>query len=199
MTRARFRTLMLAAGIVFGTSFSAQAGGKANPSDFGKVIFGTKELQFPDGCVVIDGQMTSGSFFNGLTRSDVRGRFEFRKNGAEVADYPDSVTTSIRVVGNRCGATISNSPSAIFSGHSYSVKFKVEWKDGVQMRPATLSADLAQCEGYSSVVLPYGDVAVPTVQCRMTVQSKGVPLVDHLIVSVLGPDGTRLTRLSAAP
>jgi hypothetical protein len=31
------------------------------------------------------------------------------------------------------------------------------------------------------------------------VDSKGVPLGDHLIVSIFAPDGRRLTRLSARP
>jgi hypothetical protein len=199
MDKAKIPTLVLAAWIILGTAFSAHAGAKAEPSDFGKVDFGTKELQFPDGCVVIRGQLTSGRFFDGLKRTDIRGRFEFRKNGAEVTEYPDSVTSSIRLVGQRCEAALSNSPSAVFGSHSYSVRFAVEWKEGVQMRPATLSSGLAHCDGYSSIVLPHAEVMVPTVECQMTVQSKGVPLVDHLIVSVFAPDGTRLTRLSAAP
>lgn len=199
MNRARLSKLLLALWIATGTAFNAQAGGKASPADFGKVDFGTKELQFSDGCVSIDGQLTSGSFFDGLKRADVRGHIEFRKNGAEVTEYPDSVTTSIRLIANPCAATVSNPPAAIFDGHAYSVKFEVEWKDGVQLRPAKVFSDLARCEGYSSIVLPHADVTIPTLVCQMTVESKGVPLADHLIVTLFAPDGTRLTRLSAAP
>lgn len=199
MTKSKFPRLLLAAWIVLGMSSSAVAGGKASPADFGKVEFGTKELQLGDGCVLIQGQLTSGSFFDGLKRTDVRGRFEFHKNGAEVTEYPDSLTTSIRLVGGRCAAGLSKTPSAIFSDRSYSVKFQVEWKDGVQMRPARLSPELANCRGYSSFVLPGAAITLPTIECQMTVQSKGVPLDQHLIVSVFAADGTRLTRLSAAP
>jgi hypothetical protein len=199
MDKAKFPRFLLAAWILCGAAISAQAGGKASPSEFGKVDFGAKELQFADGCVLIEGQLSSGSFFDDLKRTEVRGRFEFRKNGAEVTEYPESVTTSIRLVGDRCAAALSNSPSAVFNGDSYSLTFEVEWKDGVQLRPAMLSPALAHCDGYSSIALPRRDLTVPTVVCQMTVDSRGVPLLDHLIVSIFAPDGTRLTRLSAAP
>jgi hypothetical protein len=40
---------------------------------------------------------------------------------------------------------------------------------------------------------------VSSLLCQLTVESKGIPLGEHLIVSVFAPDGKRLTRLSARP
>jgi hypothetical protein len=199
MDKLRFRHAFLVALLIGGIATAARAGGKNSPSEYGKVDFGAQELQFADGCVFVDGKLTSGNFFDDLKRRDTRGRFEFKRSGQTVTDYPDSVTTSIRLVGDQCATALSNSPAAIFSGDSFALKFQLEWKHDMQLRPAALTSALEHCDGYKSIVLPRRDLTVPTIVCEMTVDSRGVPLSDHLIVSVFTSDGTRLTRLSAAP
>jgi hypothetical protein len=177
---------------------SARAGGGTARYD-GEVNFGAQMLRMDDGCALLGGTVSAGSFFDDLKRIDVAGRLEYKKRGKFVTDYPDTVTTSIRIVGNQCAAALSNSPASIFEGDSYALRFQLQWKDGMELRPAALGAAPVRCVGYSSVVLPAREITIPTIACEMTVQSKGVPLVDHLIVSVLTVDGNRLTRLSAAP
>jgi hypothetical protein len=199
MDKPRFPHALLVALLIAAFTTAARAGGKNSPSEYGKVDFGAQELQFADGCVFVDGKLTSGSFFEDLKRTDTRGRFEFKRSGQTVTDYPDSLTTSIRLVGDRCAAALSNSPAAIFNGNSFALKFQLEWKHDMQLRPAALTSTVEHCDAYKSVVLPRRDVSVPTIVCEMTVDSRGVPLLDHLIVSVFASDGTRLTRLSAAP
>jgi hypothetical protein len=178
---------------------AAQAGGGSSPTYDGVVNFGAQILRMGDGCLSIGGTLASGTFFEDLKRTDVRGRLEYHKRGKVVTDYPESVTTSIRIVGGQCAASSSNAASSIFGGDSYSVKFTVEWKDGMQLRPAVLSPVVAHCVGYSSVTIPDRGATIPSITCQMTVNSRGVPLVDHLIVSVFAPYGNRLTRISAAP
>jgi len=176
----------------------ANARGRNNTTYDGAVGFGAQLLHLDDGCLALDGAVTSGNFFEDLKRTEIGSRFEFRKRGRVVTEYPESVTTSIRIAGGQCAATLSNRPSSIFRGDSYSLKFQVEWKDGMQLRPADLSPIVAHCVGSSSII-PGQDVTIPSITCQMTVDSKGVPLVDHLIVSVYAVDGKRLTRLSAGP
>ena len=155
-------------------------------------------LHLEDGCLSIHGTVTAGSFFDDLQRIDNDGQLEYRKRGKVVTEYPESLTTSIRIAGDPC-AQILHSPSAIFRGDSYSLKLEVYWKHGMEMRPAAVSPAFAECVGYSSVTVLGGKVTMPSIACQLTVHSKGVPLEDHLIVSVFAADGKLLTRISAAP
>lgn len=176
-----------------------RAGGGNNPTYGGTIEFGPQLLHLDDGCLALNGTVTSGNFFEDLKRIDLGSRFEYRKRGNVVTEYPESLKTSIRIEGDRCTAGLSNSPSSIFRDDSYSVRFVVEWKDGMELRPAGMSPLVAHCTGYVSVPIPRRDFTIPVVTCEMTVDSKGVPLGDHLIVSVFAADGKRLTRLSAGP
>ena len=164
----------------------------------GRVDFGAQLLHLEDGCLSVDGAVTSENFFDDLKRIDVGGQLEYRKSGRVVTKYPESVTTSIRIISDRCRASISTSPSELFRDGAYAVKFTVEWKDGLQLRPAVLSPVAAHCVGYSTITV-LGRPPVPSIECQLTVDSRGVPLANHLIVSIHTADGTRLTRLSAAP
>jgi hypothetical protein len=182
-------------------STGASAGGASVSAYDGSLGFAAQLLRLQDGCLSVDGKVTSGGFFDGLKRKDIRGRLEYRKGGRSVADYPESLTASIRILGDRCAGTLSTSPSIVFGDNSYAMKFVVQWKDGMQLSPAKLSPVVAQCVGSSTLVILASNqnFTVPSVTCQMTVDSKDVPLRDHLIVSVFGADGTRLTRLSAGP
>jgi hypothetical protein len=191
--------IVLATVLLTGTATIVRAGGKGSPSEYGKVEFGPKELAFEDGCAQVDGHLTSGKFFDDLKRTNLHVHLEFTKRGAEVTEYPDSVTGVIRLVGGQCVSALSDATVSVFSGNAYALSFQVQWKTGMQLRPASLASGAAQCEGYSSIILPYGDAKIPMIVCRLTINSRGVPLADHLIVSLFGSDGTRLTRLSAAP
>ena len=199
MNRHRyFRGLLLI--LLMGVSpLAAYArGGRNNPTYDGMITFGSQLLYLDDGCLSVDGNISSGHFFDDLQRKDLGGRFEYRKQGKVVTQYPETLTTSIRLAGDKCIAELSNAPSAVFNGDSFTVRFAVEWKDGMQMRPARLSQVEAHCVGSTSLAIPQ-EVTIPTVTCQLKVDAKGVSLADHLIVSVFDVDGKRLTRLSAAP
>lgn len=178
----------------------AHAGGRAISTHNGTVDFGAQLLHLSDGCLSVDGELTSGTFFDDLTRRDIKGKLEYRKHGKVVIDYPKSLTASIRVLGDSCAGTLPVSPSAIFSAKSFSLKLEAQWKDGMKLRPVSYPL-AAQCVGSSTLVISDGDrnSTVPSVDCQVTIESEGVPLSDHLIVSLFAADGTRLTRLSAGP
>jgi hypothetical protein len=193
-----FRTFFLTLAIAI-LPVGTLAGGRDSTSYDGQVNFGSQLLHLEDGCLSVDGTVTSGNFFDGLSRRDIGSRLEYKKHGKVIMEYPESLTTSIRLMGDRCSTALSGAPSSVFRGDSYSLRFKVEWKDGMQLRPAALSPVAAQCVGYSTRFISDRQFTVPTVTCRMTIDSRGVPLGDHLIVSVFASDGTRLTRLSVRP
>src|ERR1700677_3510669 len=195
----RYLKMLLVGSLVAILPVTAHAGAKNSSIYEGGVSFGSQLLRLDDGCVSVNGTVKSGTFFEGLKRTNLGGRFEYTKQGKVVTEYPESLTTSIRIVGDKCAVELSNSPSAVFKGDSFSVKLAVEWKDGLQLRPASLSSVTARCVWSTSIPIPAQDYTIPSVTCQLTVNGKGVPLADHLIVSVFGADGTRLTRLSAAP
>lgn len=179
-------------------AFVASGRGKTASYD-GTVDFGGQLLHLDDGCLAVDGTVTSGNFFKDLKRSDSDSGFEYRKGDRVVTEYPASLTTSIRIVGQPCAAAFPNSISSIFDGDSYTLSFEVAWKSGMQVRPASLSPAVAHCTGYRVVTDPNKSSTFPAITCEMTVDSKGISLDNHLIVSVFTADGTRLTRISAAP
>ena len=199
MSRYRSSRGIVLALIVVMFSFGADARRKNDLTYNGAVNFGSQVVYLNDGCVAVGGSVTSGNFFGDLKRIDTGSQFEFRRNGSLVTEYPESVTTSIRLVGGECDATLSRPPASIFRGDSYSLKFRLEWKDGMQLTPAVVSSVPAQCTGATSIPIPSRDFTIPSVTCQMTVDSRGVPLGDHLIVSVLTSEGKLLTRLSAHP
>ena len=199
MSPCRHPRMVFLAMLIAMFPMAAHARSRNTSTYSGVVDFGAQLLYLDDGCLSVEGTVSAGRFFDDLTRRDVHGHLEYRKHGRAVTEYPESLATSIRIVGDRCTDALSSSPSAIFRGDSYSVRFEVEWKDGMQLRPAVLSPDAARCVGYSSATIPGGTPTIPSISCQITVDSKGVPLADHLIVSIFAGDGKRLTRLSAAP
>jgi hypothetical protein len=179
---------------------SARAGPRNDSTHDAQVAFGSQLLHLDDGCASIHGTLTAGDFFADLRRTDKRGQLEYRKQGKIVTQYPRSLTTSIEILGDRCATAMLESHSNIFLGNSYALRLEVYWKRGLQLRPALLSpVPAADCAGYSNVTIGGDGLAVPAIACRLTVDSEGVPLGDHLIVSILDSDGRRLTRISAAP
>jgi hypothetical protein len=177
----------------------ARSRSKPKPTYDGGVNFGEQLLELQGGCLSVDGTVTSGSFFENVKRNDNGDAPEYTRNGKVVREYPQSLTASIRILGNQCG-DVASGADPIFKGDSYSLTFGVEWKKGLELRPAALSATVAHCVGASVLTNANGDMStVPSLTCQLTVNSKGVPLGDHLIVSIFSENGKRLTRISAAP
>jgi len=167
----------------------------------GAVDFGSQVLNLQSGCFAVDGSVSSGSFFDDLKRVDTGNQTEYVKEGRVLTEYPDSITTSIRIMGSECTRGFSSAALPIFEGDSYSMTFEVQWKDGMQLTPAMLSPAVAHCVGTRIITNASKDSTstFPALTCEMTIQSRGVSLEKHLIVSVFSPDGKRLVRLSAAP
>ena len=197
--RARLVCGILLLLLIGALPMAAKAGGNGGAAYDGTVDFGPQVIQLDDGCLAVDGKMASGAFFEDLKRVEIGHQFEFRKHGRAVSEYPDSLTTSILIAGGQCESALSNPGSAIFQGNAYKLRFQVDWKEGMQLRPAALSPVAARCTGYSPVKAPGHELGSAAVLCQLTVDSKGVPLGDHLIVSIFSVDGKRLTRLSARP
>ena len=80
----------------------ADARGGNNPTHYGDVGFASQLLHLEDGCLSLGGTLSSGNFFDDLSRVEVDNHFEYRKSGKVVTEYPESVTTSISIEGSHC-------------------------------------------------------------------------------------------------
>lgn len=175
---------------------STPAGTGSHQSYSGALKFPAQIVQLTDNsCLWIDGTLTSGSFFDGLERTDREGVFEYRNSGRPFSEYPESLTAAIRILNDQCGPVLPRSDSVVAGAGMRTFAFQVAWKTGLQTRPAVLSAAGVQCAGF----LGSDASPVPPMTCQIRVKGSGVPLSDHLIVSVFGANGERLTRLSVSP
>jgi hypothetical protein len=187
----RIRTLLCALPVLFLVSTCVRGGSRRSYD--GIVRFPPQIVQLNSGCIWIDGTLTAGRFFQGLARKDRDGVFEFTHGGELLTDYPQAVVASIRILDDQCVSTSSPHRFSLASSDRRSFWFRAAWKTGLQLRPASLSSSV-DCIGSSG-----RPTIAPPMTCQMTVESQGTPLSDHLIVSIFGPDGKRLSRLSAAP
>jgi hypothetical protein len=201
VSQNRYSAQLLLALLIGLLPIGASARSRKDATYDGAVDFGSQVLNLQSGCFAVDGSVSSGSFFDDLKRVDTGSQTEYVKEGRLLTEYPDSVTTSIRIIGNECASGLLNPASSIFEGDSYSMTFEVQWKDGMQLTPAMLSPAVAHCVGTRIITNASKDSTstFPALTCEMTIQSRGVSLEKHLIVSVFSPDGKRLVRLSAAP
>src|ERR1700733_6885824 len=107
MSRYRFSQgifLMLMIGIL---SMGADARRRSDPAYDGAVNFGSQIVFLQDGCIALDGSVSSGSFFEDLKRVASGNQLEFEKNGSAVTKYPESLTTTIHIVGGECADALS--------------------------------------------------------------------------------------------
>jgi hypothetical protein len=176
-----------------------RAGGRGNSTYDGTIDFGAQVIEGTAPCLAVDGKIASGAFFDDLKRVKVGGRFEFTKHGRAVTEYPGSLTTSILIVDQPCESELPDLDFSIFHGNTYGLRFEVHWKDGMQLRSAALSPVVARCTSYSGIHAASLELKASSILCQLTVDSQGVSLDNHLIVSIFSTDGKRLTRLSARP
>jgi hypothetical protein len=141
--------------------------------------------QIRDGktCINFNPVMTAGDFFDGLQRRETMSGDEFLKNSQMVRTFPDQITVQIQTSITVCDADIYTAAAvpSFFNG----LRFKAQWKRGLAMRA----------------------VSQVTVQRVMFASEDGNnrlmfllkirdPLTDHLIISVMSPQGKLLSRMS---
>jgi hypothetical protein len=146
-------------------------------------------------CIGFVGSMTSGDFFDGLEATGTDAGRRFYSGHREITEFPEELTVEIKARVVDCSVSpphpvIDEAARKLVSV----INFKVEWKKGFQQQPV---------EGFSLKVFPpvpgpMSEVAPdPDVWTySITVESKNIPMTDHLIVSINSGNGKLLTRLS---
>ncbi len=151
------------------------------------VALSTGQIRRGDICVNFIPMLQSGSFFDGLERIDSSQGSEFRKDSHLVTNFPDYMIVEMNVRIEQCDADIyTPAPTPAFVKGMH---FRVQWKRGVYLRPV------------GSVAIEEKPVRMEEGDNRklfvMTIRDHDVPLTDHLIISVIGPDGKLMSRMSA--
>jgi hypothetical protein len=144
------------------------------------------QIRDKDVCINFNPVMTAGDFFDGLQRHETASGDQFRKNSQAVTTFPDQITVQVQTAVTVCDAdlyTPAPLPS-FFNG----LQFKVQWKRGLTMRSVTQlvvqRVMFASQEGDNRLMF------------LLKIRDHNVPLTDHLIISVMSPQGKLLTRMS---
>jgi hypothetical protein len=139
-----------------------------------------------DVCVNFSPVMTAGDFFDGLQRHETPSGDEFRKNSRLVTNFPEQLTVQLQLSISVCDADIyTPAPAPSFVN---GIRFKAQWKRGLAMRLVTelrvQRVAITSEEGDSRLLF------------LLKIRDQNVPLTDHLIISVISPQGKLLSRMS---
>jgi hypothetical protein len=139
-----------------------------------------------DVCVNFSPVMTSGEFFDGLQRHETPSGDEFHKNSRVVQNFPEQITVQVQLSISVCDADVyTPAPAPSFVN---GIRFKAQWKRGLTMRPveqfAVQRVAITSEEGDSRLLF------------LLKIHDRDVPLTDHLIISVISPQGKLLSRMS---
>lgn len=185
------RVGILAAALISLVPFSALGGAPAQAPpqivEYKEVVpLSSGQVRDRDVCVNFSPVMTSGEFFDGLQRHETPSGDEFRKNSQVVTNFPGQLTIQLQLSISVCDADIyTPAPAPSFvSG----IRIKAQWKRGLAMRPvqqfAVQRVAITSEEGDSRLLF------------LLKIRDQDVPLTDHLIISVISPQGKLLSRMS---
>lgn len=155
-----------------------------------RVQMSTGEVRKGDVCATFYPELESNEFFRGLQRTETDEGRTFRKYSQLVTTYPPSLRIQIEVRISICDADIYT-PAPI-PDFLKTLRFKVQWKKAMYLRPVgsfsveSIPLTLDQSENRKVLVVQIHD-------------STNVPLTDHLILTILSPDGKILSRMAARP
>jgi len=146
-------------------------------------------------CVPLEAFLTSGDFFDGLEAAETPSGRKFHKNSQEITEYPDEITLLVRA-----RTDCSTSPydpadpmnSKRIKDFILSLSFSLDWQTQLDRKPI---------EGFSTDLLPppssvLADQTAPAWSYVITLNTKGVPLTDHLVITVHSGADKFVTRMA---
>ena len=155
-----------------------------------RVAMSTGQIRKGEICADFYPDLESDEFFNGLQRIDGDRTSAFQKYSHPVTAYPTHLTIQIDVRINVCDANIYT--PAVAPDFLKSLHFKVQWKRELYLRPVASYAvesvplNLSEDDGRRLLVVQIHD-------------NNNVPLTDHLVLTILSPEGKILSRMVARP
>jgi hypothetical protein len=153
-----------------------------------RVAMSTGQIRKGDICADFYPDLESDEFFKGLQRIDNEYGSEFQKYSHPITTYPSRLTIQIDVRTSVCDADVYTPvppPEFLKTLH-----FKVQWKRQLYLRPvagfsvANVPLNLDDDQGRRLLVIQIRD-------------ANNIPLTDHLILTILSPEGKILSRMAA--
>jgi len=155
-----------------------------------RVPMSTGEVRKGDVCATFYPELESNEFFRGLQRTETDEGRTFRKYSQLVTTYPPTLRIQIDVRISICDADVYT-PAPV-PDFLKTLHFKVQWKKAMYLRPVanfsieSVPLNLDQSENRKLLLVQIHD-------------SGNVPLTDHLILTILSPEGKILSRMAARP
>ena len=145
-------------------------------------------VRFRKTCIFFYVSLTAGDFFDGLRRINTPTGAHFSKGERTIDYFPDQILVEIRADVRVCDTTeIVVLPVAV--EFMRSLQFEVKRKRESELRPiGGLSSERSQ--------LPFGEMTRSVWLYKLTIQTKQVPLGEHLVIDLITKDGKRLARFT---
>ena len=153
-------------------------------------------FRFAGTCWSLMGTFGHEDYFADLQVQKRRNETKYLKAGKEVYNLPDQTDITLYLETVECAQDKASSKLTDVSPEQAidSVEFKVEWKRKEYMRPAKITSFHMTRQPFSMSNQSFQ--AHKFWKAAISVESLGVPLSDHLIVSMISKDGVRLARIS---
>jgi hypothetical protein len=163
----------------------------------GQVSMAADVFRFAGTCWFLTGTFGYEDYFSDLRVRKTRDETKYLKAGNEVNNFPEQTDIVIYLESVECAQDKASSKLTDDSPEEAidSVEFKVEWKRKEYMRPAKMNSFHIAKQPFSMTNRPFTH-AHKSWKAAISVESLGVPLSDHLIVSMISKDGVRLARIS---
>jgi hypothetical protein len=153
-----------------------------------RVPMSTGEVRKGEICANFYPDIESDEFFKGLQRIESDDSREYRKYSRIVTTYPARLTVQVDIRISVCDADVyTPAPTPEFLK---TLHFKVQWKRAMYLRPVpnysmeSVPLNLNESENRKLVVIQIRD-------------AENVPITDHLILTILSPEGKILSRMAA--
>ena len=147
-------------------------------------------------CANFAGFMTSGDFFGGLQAKEAPTGRVFTKGETQVTEFPETITVEIQAIMHDCANQIwwPMSPPAresLAKPFMTALNYQLKWKRLLDERPAVYSLSAS---GPESAFWPETDPPYWTYD--LEINSKGVPLTDHLVIEIHSKDQALVAKLA---
>jgi hypothetical protein len=174
-----------AALIVLGCT-TATIEGRENRKTYSTAVpMSSDEAKITGLCISFTASMTS-EWFNGLERVETASGVEFRRLKNTVTSFPDVVDIQVWAKPYECKSVPWKSqPKGLGAETLGTLSFELFWKQDLELRPASLVSSIKKdFTGANRWFF------------LIQVRSADIPLNNHLVLSILTQDGTKIARLS---
>jgi len=168
----------------------------------GGLLFATDGSIKNGPCFRLNGRLSSDDFFDNLRRVDSTSGTLFRRGNDVITEFPDQMHLSVVLTDRPCSDSLQQTGTRIYLTKAIIASMRVSfaWKRGMELRPAR-EITLKNAEAH--LIPPYAQELAAELPDRyewsfdFSVPSKGVPLMDSLVIVFTAPNGHIIARVAA--